>query len=130
MGYPIFGKVKNIVLPVPPSEITLDEYKKKYGIEIRDIFECRQNSDNEHLIMVKSGNYVLFLNTQDSPYFHQMGALIPIEPISTHNVTVNTWISGTNDGEIILSTTTGVGIFIKIPKNASFSLDNATIRGE
>lgn len=40
MGYPQFGKVKDVVLPVPANEpLSLDEYKERYGIDLRDFIE-------------------------------------------------------------------------------------------
>lgn len=38
-SYPPFGKVKTIVLPVPTDELTYSQYKQKYGIDLKDVFE-------------------------------------------------------------------------------------------
>ena len=46
MAYPNFGKVKTIVLPFNLQDdngISLDEYKEKYGIDIRDLFVLNSN---------------------------------------------------------------------------------------
>ena len=42
MGYPNYGKVKTIVLPIPKSVLTgtpisFEDYKKNYGIDLADI---------------------------------------------------------------------------------------------
>ena len=39
MSYPAFGKVKTIVLPIPGEELTLNEYRDKYGIDLREFIK-------------------------------------------------------------------------------------------
>lgn len=38
-GYPNFGKVKTLVLPLPERDISIDEYKDLYGIDLREFIE-------------------------------------------------------------------------------------------
>ena len=37
MGYPNFGKVKTITLPIPSTYMTYKQYKEKYGIDLKNI---------------------------------------------------------------------------------------------
>ena len=47
MGYPTIGKVKTIVLTFDLEDddgISLDEYKQKYGIDIKEVFGLNSNN--------------------------------------------------------------------------------------
>lgn len=61
MGYPYFGKVKTIVLPLPPEQIKFAEYKEKYGIDLKEFFEVKENDIN--LKNVK--NAVIYFDLSD-----------------------------------------------------------------
>lgn len=37
MGYPIFGKMKTITLPIPDAALTFAEYKDAYGIDLQNL---------------------------------------------------------------------------------------------
>ena len=43
ISYPKFGKVKTIVLPIPDSPCTLDEYKDTYGIDLEEFVSIQGN---------------------------------------------------------------------------------------
>ena len=44
MGYPNFGKDKTIVLPIDGDDIyTIESYKSKFGIDLRDILEIKDD---------------------------------------------------------------------------------------
>ena len=46
MGYPIFGKVKTVVLPCwnvdDFDHLSNEQYKEKYGIDLEEIFELQE----------------------------------------------------------------------------------------
>ena len=56
MGYPNFGKVKTIVLPVPANQMTYAQYKEKYGIDLKDFIELGSTS-----IRLKSNRNVFLI---------------------------------------------------------------------
>ena len=53
MGYPAFGKVKTITLPIPDSSMTFAKYKNAFGIDLQQL-------ENTELILLKepSGDIV------------------------------------------------------------------------
>lgn len=57
MGYPIFGKVKTIVLPMECiTAYTGSEYLNKFGINLLDIVEFKQNADASLRMEFKNKN--------------------------------------------------------------------------
>lgn len=47
--YPVFGKVKTIVLPFNSEDdrnISLTDYKAKYGIDLKEIFQFNEDYEN------------------------------------------------------------------------------------
>lgn len=49
MGYPNFGKVKTLTLPIPDSSMTFAEYKNAYGIDLEQL-------ENTALILLRESN--------------------------------------------------------------------------
>lgn len=77
MGYPAFGKVKTIVLPVPGEQMKFTEYKEKYGIDLKEFFEVKENDIN--LKNVK--NAVIYFDlsdVSDNAPVEFIGKLLPL----------------------------------------------------
>lgn len=91
MGYPIFGKVKTIVLPgnenTMTSQLTLEEYKKRFGIDLTDFIYLAENGN----IDLKNCENTLFLGVDFN------GILIPLSILSR-----STYSAGSQSGSLTL----------------------------
>ena len=71
MGYPNFGKVKTIVLPIEDGDsgLTFDEYEKKYGLDIREIFRLYKNETTYSFELKENTLYLLSYGGVIKPLF-------------------------------------------------------------
>lgn len=131
MGYPAFGKIKTLTLPIPSQPMTLEEYKERYGI---DLLEYVSLSDGGYINFNAHNSYVLLSETNyeneggdDEIVLNCTNIIIPIA-----SVVVSVWDSGKNDAETKLgiynpSDGTMGGLMFSVSKNQSFTLDNVKI---
>lgn len=97
MAYPNFGKVKTIVVPLSENidGITYDEYKEKYGLDLRDIFDIKilEGAVAQVSLKLKNTLYLvsldgvitpLFLGIIDSDYFISSQILSTSENLQTY----------------------------------------------
>ena len=124
MGYPNFGKVKTLVLPLPRNETSIDEYKNLYGIDLRDFVELSE----EGIISLKNGlpNTSIFI---DDITLLESG----IRLNATNGTMSQQYEEGVTDAIFGLIFTgdgqnTGSIWEIIIPKDADFNIDNIKVR--
>ena len=60
-GYKHVGKIKEVVLPIPSDTITPEEYKKRYGIDLYDLFYVKNKT-----LKCKYDNVVFWLKQKDA----------------------------------------------------------------
>ena len=86
MGYPNFGKVKTVVLPIPNEELTLDEYKEKYGIDLRELVTV---SDDYVSLRGDIAYYCYDAENrlyEDATHYLGQHSLFPISAVSTNTI--------------------------------------------
>ena len=73
MSYPVFGKVKTIVLPVPTPDdaISLQQYKDRYGIDLKDFLVLEPDYGLIDFIAPKD-SIVLFNTREVSEHFEHI----------------------------------------------------------
>ena len=131
MGYPIFGKIKNIVLPLPIYEfndMSIEEYKEFSGIDLRDIFELDHVNKR---IRFKQTNALYYFNAIDYNLFNNMG-LLPINPVNSHEIFYEYW-NDVNETNAILQYSildtdgNGLSIQFQISYRSDFDINNIKI---
>ena len=111
MSYKNFGKVKTIIIPVDDydNETSLDVYKEKYGIDLRDYFRFNaqgmQIKDNEHtknaLILINYNGFIkpLIHNTHSSD---QLGVCLSFSTTNDDTINISSVLSWDNDNEELI----------------------------
>ena len=75
ISYPKFGKVKTITLPIEHNTLTWEEYKEKYGIDLRDL--VRLNSGKQ--IVLKEESLIIFnLSEVQNTGYSDIPAMLPL----------------------------------------------------
>lgn len=124
MGYPAFGKVKTIVLPIAKGDnLSISEYKEKYGIDLK-----------EYLFVDASGNlyfdtskylFLVRLIDADRSTYHFNSFNVIISSL------VTTYDAGSTDATLQLMTSpvdeADWSIKFEIDKDVDFLLDNVRI---
>ena len=102
-SYPIFGKVKTIVLPYVEvgTQYSEEEYYEKYGIKLTDIFELKPNDDIDFKETYKNTLFYIF--------GYESNRLMPVlsSTPSEHQLIIG--LSLTDDGDVIVE---GDGVVI------------------
>lgn len=115
-SYPPFGKVKTIVLPIPDSPMNVDEYKQKYGIDLKELFALT----NDYNIKLKDNKNALFLLSDD----------VCLHPILGRDG--EAYEEGSNDAklELIAEIYSGgsYGLSLTIDKDDAFKWNNVIIQ--
>ena len=125
MGYPAFGKVKTITLPSPDESLTIEGYKEKYNIDLKDFIELIEGNIkikdeilNSSLILVMQSKY--------------LGTTSPLVPVCRERV-ISSYEAGVSDAITRLCTTYNVddedywGIELQVVKNGTFDFDHLII---
>ena len=135
MAYPNFGKVKTIVLPIPYSWIGIDEYKEKYGIDLKEFIKL--NFTSKSIELEKSPNTLILIDLSDSidyAGFIGLPALVPLGSFSVMDPEY--YDSGVNDATLnymLFKYSTDDGLLglailrFRISKDDDFSYDNLKI---
>ena len=131
MGYPIFGKIKNIVLPLPINDfddMTIEEYKEFSGIDLREVLELDQVNKR---IVFKQTNALYFFNCANYNSFNKI-TLLPVMIIESEMCHFTLW--NDTDGtpaklEISLQDFDGEGFVIQfvISDKEEFDINNIKI---
>ena len=126
VSYPQFGKVKTIVLPIPANSISLDEYKEKYGIDLREYIYL----DGHEIKLKNVENALILIDDIDS---NLVGSIRTLRPIIS--LGIQQWTSGSLDGSTIFGCVYNVadevyeGLELIIDKDDDFTLDNVHVFG-
>ena len=127
MGYPIFGKVKTLVLPLPNETYSIEEYKNKYGIDLTQFIKL--NTNFGQIDFVPQLHTMICLEDIHG-YGGEIFGTSKIVPALTNSF--SQYVSGSQDGIFIL----GVyaigeealeGLEIRISKDKDFSMENVKI---
>ena len=126
MSYPVFGKVKTIVLPTDlDSAVTLDEYKNLFGIDLKELIYLDKLN---HCILFKAPNtmFLLGMHGLESYYGLYGNYLAP-----ANSVYVSSWDEGVTPALTLLWTahndSEGAGLTLTIDSSAPFSIDSVRI---
>ena len=125
MGYPNIGNVKTIVLPIPANEMSCEQYKETYGIDLKDLIFI-----DDRFIRFKGGrNISILLDPSDFlgaiDYTENKWGLSPVIKLSTTSYT-----AGESDAQITMEENQIlVALQLRISRNTEFSFENLTISG-
>ena len=131
MGYPNFGKVKTIVLPLiatPDGGITIEEYKKATGIDLSDFFQLRSEEihfvADAHILGCVTKSFM-----ENYGYYYEGTNYVPMTDCARE-----TYEEGATDGELSIvfdnafgGLETNGGIRFVISKDLPFALENIRI---
>lgn len=130
MAHENFGIVKTIVLPLTIDTLSIDEYKARFGIDLREFISLEGGNlifdfKNCAFYLSDCGNE---LKSQESGFLHHM-----VLPIARYDY--GEWASGSTDGYITLGILDVVesgtyGIVFTISKDDDFVIDNLKIHGD
>lgn len=121
MGYPNFGKVKTIVIPLPSKEMTLEEYKNHFGIDLKNFFKI--SASEMHFV---SNDYVILDTLESSINFSD--GLWGLRYQNVLGQTQETYEGGSVDGFVTLK---GIdyGLKFMVSKNDPLALENIKVIG-
>ena len=122
MGYPIFGKVKTITLPLPAVNMSIEEYKNHYGIDLKPYIELMEDGN---FWFVCDGYIILDVKDSDINFNHK---LTTIRYQNVLSFEYNEYIEGVQDGQTYLRGLV-YSLLLQLPKNAPFTLDNIEVIG-
>lgn len=127
MGNPIFGKTKNLVLPVPNNYISIKDYKEAYGIDLSEMIEI---VGNEVRFNFKEGTSVYFdaHNILTDWFNSNQYGLIPLTSMDD-NVQNQGYVSGSTDAMTSYIFFSTFSVRIKVSKDDELSIDNIQIGG-
>ena len=128
-GYKKFSVAKTIVLPIPEEFISVQDYKDKYGIDLKELVEmvnghiCLNLTDNIVFLRSPVGETVI-----EIPRFGKANQ--PIFPITACKA--NRYISGSQDGAYVYGvhsndTSDIGGIEFRVDNSVDFDFDHLTI---
>lgn len=126
MGYPVFGKVKTIVLPTNLTQpVTIEEYKDLFGIDLKDFIYL---DADYHVIKIKAPNTMFLLDMNGLDYvFGNYGDHLE----SAHSIMISSYTAGSDSATTFLWTANnsleGEGIVLNIDKDSPFSIDNLMV---
>ncbi len=139
MGFPNFGKVKTITLPIPHEPMSIAEYKAKYGIDLKEFLYI---SDDSNLYFKAIPNTrILFDISEVLKSFgsYNNATLIDLSTMFTVDNGSSAYVSGTTDGRKCYCVRSYLGeenaltpeyvIVLKLDKSKELNLDNITIVG-
>lgn len=129
MSYENFGVVKTLVLPIPETEISVDEYKERFGIDLKEYLILQDG-----LIGFDFKNCIVYL----SDYKNYVGGIVSgytqnfVFPIAC--IKYQAWESGSNDGYLQLGSYDSTqlvvdGLHLFIERDKDFEIDNIKIGG-
>lgn len=125
-AYPNFGKVKTIVIPVPIEQLNINEYKEKYGIDLRDFVLLDKQYGRMYL--KPNAFYLIDFNTAvgSSLIGEESANFAGLFPISKLNASA--YVSGNVDAKLRIETPAeDFYLEIGIPNTLEFSYDNLYI---
>lgn len=95
-SYPQFGKVKTIVLPIPSSPLTYQQYKEAYGIDLKDFLIVNSNGN---LLLEKLPNTLLMFDVTSIRLLGYPGIpnLVSVGALPTERIQ---YAEGQTDGEL------------------------------
>ena len=125
MSYKPFGKTKTITLPisVDDEEMSIYQYKEKYGIDLREIIDL--------FLDAGSGNIRFKVDALILVQVHKLN--VPCRIFVPNKYYYVTWTSGETDGALSLTLIDysgdafDAGIALKIPYDKDFIIENLTI---
>lgn len=125
MSYKPFGKIKNIVFPLPTSAMTIKAYKEAYGIDLMEYIHL--DDVNKVIVFTPADNVCIYLAVKDAfksyeSWYSSLG-IIPVVKFS-HEMAWNP-----DDSESAM-TSLGNGEYVllfSIAHNKDFTLDNLEI---
>lgn len=118
MGYPNFGKAKTITFPIDGKETgySIEEYKEKYGIDLRDILTI-----DENLIVFKHDLNATILVLDTMAYPAKSVSFAP-------NISTTAYLANTTPAELKLGNAAGnLGISFYIAEDYELKLENLKI---
>ena len=122
MGYPQFGKVKTIVLPLPVNLISYSDYKKLFGIDLKDVLKLENG-----IITLKRGDYLPLIKDFMG---ESISGILYIAPIT--NVTMQQYSEENTDAVLRLyyngvAGDDGLALQFSIYKDEEFTFENIKI---
>ena len=120
MGYPSFGKVKTIVLPIDAidGEMTIEQYKEKYGIDLKDLIYLDEL--NKTILLKNKDNLLILVNDMSS------NSYLPI--FCPPSISVQAWEEGNSNGNIsFLDNSNDFGVIIEISQDDNFKIENVKV---
>ena len=128
ISYPSFGKVKTIVLPVPSDVLSVEQYKDRYGIDLKDILIL----DNDAKKIYVKTNACLFIRDEGGicENFSVYGLKNSIYHVSCFSI--QEYVSGSAVAQLVLGIydfvgESVVGISFTIGESDDFIFDNIQI---
>ena len=118
MAYENANVVKTLYLPVPYDQLTLDEYKSKYGIDLKSFLKI-----GEDTIDIDFGNNIVYLV---NPEFKSIGASEVEKPVA---VELTTYEFETTDATCIVyvGIAKEMGLLLIIDKDKEFLPENIIV---
>ena len=131
VSYPIYGKVKTIVLPIPAGVLTLDQYKENYGIDLKEFIGLEANGA---ITMSFPRNTQVLLDAEDIAGVNTFMPAIKGSLLSISASISTSYSAGATDANITIGAynydDSGIiGLQIECDKDVSFELDNLKISG-
>lgn len=137
MGFPDFGKVKTIILPIPSDPMSITEYKAKYGIDLKEF------------LLITADKYLRFKPIPNTQIFLDIGEVLkgygsfcdsPLVDLSVISMQDSTlYVSGTTDGMSTYCVRAYWDpdnvlqpeylVILKVDKSEELTIDNITIGG-
>lgn len=130
MGYPNFGIVKTVVIPslielLDADGITLDEYQKRFGIDLKNFIEIVSENDGEARFNFGK-NAVVYVTADNSTYSNDLVSKRLFSPnvdiVNVSEATTHLILAWKNGDETIYN-----GIVVLIPRD-NFDLEHATVQ--
>ena len=129
MGYPNFGKVKTIVLSCcnQDDEISIEEYKNRYGIDLKEFLSVNANKKTLEF-KAKNSMVLVESTTVNLAGMDSTNILIPVTRsfMSAHDVDAGVdavlILGGYNESESSI-----YGINFRVPHRKDLNLDNVVI---
>lgn len=127
MGYPQFGNVKTVVIPVPKEDMSVQEYKNAYGIDLRDIVLLDKGLGN--LYLKPNTFYLVNFNTAVGSSLITNESYLTSGMIAISKVESQSYESGVKNAQLLIKTPDeGYFLEIGVDKSLEFSYENMYIR--
>ena len=133
MGYPNFGNVKTLVLPIPSERMSIDDYKEKYGINLRKLLKLHPEDgaitlETNALVLIRDIDGTLHVQGSPSDGYSWEGSIFPAVCVNQQLYVEGENIGGLSIGGIN-DTENGVfGIGFYVESGVEFTIENMYVQ--